>query len=143
MGAKDGVYGLYVSRPGFDVHTATAQQLAFDSRLGHYGSVIASGVTTRNTYIYFPEMPYVPLVYTYGYQGDIHLGDALFQRTDFTGNGQEGKMSTNWSSIINSYRVTKTYLHIRGGGYPPVNNQNPDAVSVRYIIWRAYGGYNP
>lgn len=59
-----GVYGLRVSRPGFDVETEPlgSEGIAFDSRLEDFGIIHARGVWNWGSpIITFPTLPYVPL----------------------------------------------------------------------------------
>lgn len=57
------VYGLRVSRPGYNVLTEPlgSKGISFDSRLVDFGIVHAQGAAFLNTPVSFPALPYVPL----------------------------------------------------------------------------------
>lgn len=59
---NDGTFGLDISLPGYDVLTATDQQLAFSSRWGGAGSILQMGNVGRDTTVYFTPLSYIPMV---------------------------------------------------------------------------------
>lgn len=139
MGSARGAFGLYISKPGFDVTTCAASDLTFDSGLGHMGSVIISGTATVGQTIYFPAMSYVPLAHSYAYGGGVYRGFARFGRSDATGSNT-GHVSTNRTTLVGSYRIFKNRIEFLGSDYPAAGSQNPGALSIRYVVWRIPGG---
>lgn len=64
---SSGKYGLYVSKPGQDVLTASQpEQYLFNSDLAAGAVIHAQGILTRGSTAAFAALPYVPLVMSWG-----------------------------------------------------------------------------
>lgn len=66
MGRRsDGSYGLDISLPGYDVKTALNHQMAFSTNWSGGAVIHQTGILTehKGKTVYFPSLPYVPLVY--------------------------------------------------------------------------------
>lgn len=138
IGTKEGSHGLYVSKPGVDVITASPQDLAFDSRLGNYASVLVSGTTTPGQTIYFADAGYVPLAYAQILEGGQLIGYRHYSRYTPTGNST-GLISTNNSVRVPSFTITSNSITFRGINFTPTNGL-PTNPSIRYVVWRCPGG---
>lgn len=137
----DGTYGLFISKPGFDAKAAVGDQLVFDSRLGHYGSVIVSGFATSGTTIEFgTTLPYVPLAYVTAIEGSNIKGFDGFSRQKETSElppAETGAFRGSQTVYNPSYRITKSNLQIiKPTWYANTTVQN---YTVRYIVWRCSG----
>jgi hypothetical protein len=60
---NDGTYGLFISKPGFDVLTADPIDLTFDSREDYLGAIHQTGTATRGQTVTFPSLGYIPMVF--------------------------------------------------------------------------------
>jgi hypothetical protein len=137
LGSKGGQQGLYISKPGVDVLTASPDQLLFDTRLGHYGSVIAFGTATAGSVINFPTMPYIPMAFVMLTNGTTLLGSKSYVRTKTAGELPAGTSGGSQSLRNPSYSITTSTLTINNPTwYNDVSAQN---YTVRYVVWRMPG----
>lgn len=131
-------YGLELSKPGFNVLTATAQEMAFSTRWGHAASVIIKGdltgsatvdMTGAGTPVTIPfgfTMDYVPMAIVYFTTGDV------------------GRRSDNYIFATIPATVYKAYNRPMYDVYKDkilIYNKNLDtSTNIRYVILRMPGG---
>jgi len=57
---NDGTHGLFISKPGIDVLTASQWEMVFDSRNNYAATVIQTGTASRGATVSFPTQSYTP-----------------------------------------------------------------------------------
>jgi hypothetical protein len=133
-----GTNGLFISKPGFDVTTATSDQMIFDSRLGYYGSVVASGQANAGQTVTFPTMPYVPLAFITLWNGTGVTGSMMYTRNKTAGE-LNGAYSGSQTVQVPYYKITNSSLIIIQPTWYNDANTAIQNYTVRYIIWRCPG----
>lgn len=64
-------YGLYVSKPGINVDQASLpEHYSFNSDWSAGAVIHATGTIGVGQYVYFPSLPYIPLVMSWGIKAD-------------------------------------------------------------------------
>tara|TARA_B100000745_G_C20151387_1_gene394754 strand:+ start:51 stop:506 length:456 start_codon:yes stop_codon:yes gene_type:complete len=141
---NDGTQGLFVSKPGVDVLTTTSPwDLVFDSRLPHYGSIVASGTATRGSTVPFTALTYVPMVMAFIISGSTIIGTNYTQGplVELPVGEENGSTGSGIYYIKNKikdpiYSVSSssiTFLDPTSGSF------NPPSYTAKYIIFRAPG----
>lgn len=126
----DNTYGLDISLPGYDVKTATEEQLAFSSKWGSAGVVHQSGTSTQGATVTFPDLGYKPFVYCQIYSGSNTLGYVYSESDQST---PPEPFQDLWEYVMPLCTVTNSSITFYDDSYVPAYN-------VRYYIIRANGG---
>ncbi len=88
---SNGSYGLYISKSGKDVDAISdPEDFVFNSDLGAAAVIHASGVATLGSTIFFPSLPYVPVVLSWalpnnGTEQGTRLTELKAYRQNFDG----------------------------------------------------------
>ncbi|MGQ2972073.1 MAG: hypothetical protein ACT6QM_06060 [Brevundimonas mediterranea] len=136
---NDGSYGMDISFPGFNVHTASNTQLAFSTRWAHAASIHQTGTIARGGTVNFPTLPYVPTAMAMVIEGSTYRpGQFLLKMTPTQlgmlpdGIAQEPLFEVTASS----FRLMPTHPKYFADTY----GANVPSQSYRYVIFRIPGG---
>lgn len=123
----DGSYGLMVSKPGFDVTTATIPQLAFSSGLG---SLVVARVFTDSVAV--PGVSGSPIVKNYAHQLDAPVW-VLLTGSDTAGFGPLYSVSTIGvnSSLLSVGLVDLNTIKVN---YPDFNSPSTYNVTINVFV---------
>lgn len=129
---NDNTYGLDLSMPGVDVHSATNSQMIFSSRWTASNVVHQTGTMTRGSTVTFPTLAYIPLA-------TVLIADSgvinVVQSETVNWFGSPYNVNQDWSvQYINQPIFTVTTSSIK------IENIGPASfTSARYVIFRVPG----
>lgn len=133
---NDGSYGLDISLPGIDVHTARPDQMIFSDRWPAGGVIHQTGVVSDvfsggGKTVSFPALPYIPMVYLLM---RLASGGSVLMSVQF--------MHIGYSDLRYMFhpfcRITNSTLFFdpqQNGRLPPLS-----AYDVRYAVFKTRGG---
>lgn len=143
IGQKGSTYGIYVSRAGVDVLTATApEDFLFNSDLINGSTIHASGTLTRGATATFPALPYVPMVLSWGIVKATGRQAGRYIYND-------GYLEQWWNPAVSEYEEEMFTIKHEGPvvrattssvTFPVPTTPNftiPDNWNARYIVLRA------
>jgi len=140
---NDGTHGLFISKLGVDVLTASAWDLIFDSRLPHYGSIIASGTSTRGSTVPFTALSYVPMALVMILNGSNLIGKQYTEGSlvelpigEENGSSGSGIYYVKEKMMDPLYKITSSSITFLD---PTSSVFNPSSYTAKYIIFRAPG----
>lgn len=137
-------YGLYISKTGVDVDTASLpEHYAFNSDWVTGCVIHASGTMSMGSTIYFPTLPYIPLVMSWGVwmngnqAGRVHQVfsyDEVWQHPDDI---SEVRIDTNVQTYSGPM-LTTGYSHVTFNNYEVMDgfHQTIRPFNARYIVLR-------
>ena len=132
MGRRsDGSYGLDISQAGVDVFSAPDTALTFSTKpyFGSAASVHQQGTVQRGQTVYWPQLPYVPIVILYINDNGVVLnGKDTSQAVTASGGGSDVSVYREPFGVINQGALVMVGL--AGSPY----------TYCRYICLRIPGG---
>lgn len=132
---QDGSYGLDISFPGYDVLTATDDQLAFSSRWGGAGSILQIGNVGRDITVSFPTLSYIPIVVAFPL-----LPNGAIRNSQFLIYWPSGINGPSYSAMDPMMQVTNSSFRIM-----PVHSNYQGFLTTisnnyKYAVLRVKGG---